>query len=266
MNKHGRMRMKLIIMAGGQQSTLSNFGEGIPKPMIEVGGKPLLWHIMKHFSKYGINEFFVCGGYRVDMIKDYFRDFYIYDSDFTIDLATNTIEIHKKRTENWKITVVDTGLGASPGQRLNCISDYLKESDDEVFLVTMGDCLSDIDVEKLIQRNEEKKELVTLAMAKPLGRKQLLAIDENDFVDYEKLNPVVEREAWVNADCFVMNKKVLEVIKDNQDLENYVFPQLSKLGQVNAYKHEGFWITVETMRDLMYAENLWNQGNAPWIV
>lgn len=258
--------MKLIIMAGGQQSTLSYIGEGIPKPMIEVGGKPLLWHIMKHFSRYGINEFFICGGYRVDMIKDYFRDFYIYDSDFTIDLATNTIEIHKKRTENWKVTVVDTGMEASPGQRLNVIAEYLKASADESFLVTMGDCLSDIDVEKLIQKSEEKGKFVTLVMAKPLGRKQLLAIDENDLVDYEKLNPVVEKEAWVNADCFVINQKMLELIKDNPDLEKNLFPKLSKMGQINAYKHEGFWITVETMRDLKYAEHLWNEGNAPWIV
>lgn len=254
--------MKVVILAGGMQSTLSNFGEGIPKPMIEIGGKPLLWHIMKHFSKYGYSEFVICGGYRVDMIKDYFLDFYIYESDITVDLLSNTIEIHKKRTENWKVTVVDTGLNSTPCQRLLAISEYLKN---EEFIVTYGDCLSDLDVTAVIEAHNKNCKTVTLVMAKPQGRKQLLSIDENNVFDYAKLSPVVADAVWVNADCFVMDYKILEYLNRESDLEEQVFGALSRLGQVATYRHKGYWTTVETRRDLNEAERLWDGGMAPWI-
>lgn len=262
--------MKVVILAGGQKSTISNTGEGIPKPMVEIGGKPLLWHIMKHFSQYGLREFIVCGGYRVDMIKEYFMDFYVYESDITVDLERNTVEIHKKRTEDWKVTVVDTGLKAVPGQRIRAIQSYLKSEgergeDEEAFLVTYGDCLSDIDAEKLLDTHEKGGRLVTLVMAKPQGRKQLLAIDENNLLDYEKLSPVVADAAWVNADCFVLDKKVLGYLQGDCDLEEQVFRALSKLGQVGTYRHKGYWTTLETRRDLVEAERLWNEGRATWV-
>lgn len=257
-----RNSMKVVILAGGMQSTLSNFGEGIPKPMAEIGGKPLLWHIMKHFSEYGYSEFVICGGYRVDMIKDYFLDFYIYESDITVDLTNNTVEIHKKRTENWKVTVVDTGLNATPGQRILAVSEYLQE---EPFIVTYGDCLSDLDVNSMVERHQQLGKLVTLVMAKPQGRKQLLTIDENDLLDYDWLNPTVADAAWVNADCFVMDSKVLGYLSEESNLEEQVFKNLSKLGQVATYRHEGYWTTIETKRDLYEAELLWNTYKAPWI-
>lgn len=262
--------MKVVILAGGQQSTISNTREGIPKPMVEIGGRPLLWHIMKHFSQYGLKEFIVCGGYRVDMIKEYFTDFYIYESDITVDLEKNTVEIHKKRTEDWKVTVVDTGLTSTPGQRIRAIADYLQreagsEEAADAFLVTYGDCLSDVNADELLSAHRENARLVTLVMAKPQGRKQLLTIDENDLLDYENLSPAVAAAAWVNADCFVLDKRVLNYLKGDCNLEEQVFRALSKLGQVGTYRHEGYWTTLETRRDLAEAERLWEQGHAAWI-
>lgn len=259
--------MKVVILAGGQQSTLSNKGEGIPKPMVELGGRPLLWHIMKHFSQYGLKEFVVCGGYRVDMIKDYFMDFYIYESDITVDLGKNTVEIHKERTEDWKVTVVNTGLNAEPGQRIRAVSRYLcgQGGADSDFLVTYGDCLSDVNAQMLAEAHQKSGKLVTLVMAKPQGRKQLLTIDENSLLDYEKMSPAVSDAAWVNADCFVMNQKALEYLQGSCNLEEQIFRGLSGIGQVAAYRHEGYWTTVETLRDLVAAERLWDGGRAPWI-
>lgn len=257
--------MKVVILAGGQQSTLSKNGEGIPKPMIEVGGRPLLWHIMKHFSQYGLNEFIICGGYKVDTIKEYFKDFYIYESDITVDLQKNTIEIHKKRTEDWKVTVVDTGIDTDPANRIYAVSEYLLADADEDFLVVYGDCLSDVDMSELIKKHKAIGKLVTLVMAKPQGRKQLLTIDENDLLDYDNLSPVVADAAWVNADCFVMNKKALKYLNSNGDIELSIFRELARHGQIGTYRHEGYWTTIETWRDLVGAQKLWDDHQAPWI-
>ena len=259
--------MKVVILAGGRQSTLSNNGEGIPKPMVELGGRPLLWHIMKHFSKYGMKEFIVCGGYRVDRIKDYFNDFYIFESDITVDLGKNTIEVHEKRTEDWKVTVVDTGLESAPGQRIRAVSHYLcvEDDEDDDFLVTYGDCLSDVNAAALAEAHKKQGKLVTLVMAKPQGRKQLLTIDESGLLDYEKTSPLVAQAAWVNADCFVFHKQVFNYLLGNYELEKQLFVKLSSQQQLSTYQHEGFWMPIETKRDLAYAERLWNAGTAPWI-
>lgn len=262
--------MKVVILAGGLPSTISMENEKIPKPMVEIGGRPLLWHIMKHFSAYGLKEFIVCGGYRVDLIKEYFTDFYIYESDITVDLEKNTLEIHKKRTEDWKVTVVDTGLDASPGQRIRAVKDYLcgkteDRTDDDAFLVTYGDCLSDVNMTELIRSYKRNAKLVTLVMAKPQGRKQLLTIDNNELLDYENLSPMVADAAWVNADCFVMDREVFKYLDGECNLEEQVFRALSGMGQVGTYRHRNYWTTLETKRDLVEAERLWNEGRAPWI-
>ena len=259
--------MKVVILAGGQQSTINGNGEGIPKPMVEIGGKPLLWHIMKHFSQHGLKEFIVCGGYRVDMIKEYFTDFYIYESDITVDLEKNTVEIHKKRTEDWKVTVVDTGLNATPGQRIRAVAEYLRPetAGEDAFLVTYGDCLSDVDAGALLDTHRKSGKLVTLVMAKPQGRKQLLTIDEHELLDYDNLSPMVAEAAWVNADCFVLSRKVLDYLKGDCNLEEQVFRGLSRLGQVGTYRHKGYWTTLETKRDLVGAEQLWSEGRAAWV-
>lgn len=253
--------MKVVILAGGLQSTISNEREGLPKPMVELGEKPLLWHIMKHFSKYGLTEFIICGGYKVDTIKEYFKDFYIYESDITVDLKNNSIEVHKKRTEDWKVTVVDTGLFSATGQRVSMVEKYV-EGD---FLVTYGDCLSDIDIQSLVDAHYREKKLATIALVKPSGREQLLPIDADGKLSFGDVTKKENDNAWINGDCFVFSKKIFNYLIGNYDLEKELFRKLTALQQVAMYKHYGFWTAIETKRDLVEAENLWNAGIAPWM-
>jgi len=254
--------MKVVILAGGQQSTISEYGEGIPKPMVEIGGKPLLWHIMKHFSECGFNEFIVCSGYKVSMIKEYFMDFYIYESDITVDLQTNTIEVHRKATEDWKVTVVDTGMNTSTSLRVHQIQKYITEQE---FIVTYGDCLSDISVQDLVETHKKEQRYATIAMAKPTGRNTLLPLRADGELAYDKSGQEIGKDAWVDANCFVFNKKVFDYLDQYHDLQYQLFAALSQEKQLATYPHKGFWMTVETKRDLSQAEDLWNTGVAPWI-
>lgn len=252
--------MKVAILAGGQRSTISNEQEGIPKPMAEIGGKPILWHIMKNFSAYGLNEFIICGGYKVDMIKEYFMDYYIYQSDITVDLQTNTVEIHKNRTEDWKVTVVDTGLYSSTGQRVTRIQEYI---DEDTFIVAAGDCLSDIDVKQMIAYHREQGRIVTMAAARPTGRNEALDIDKAGLVrKIQKNEPV--NDAWTNACLYVLDRKVFDILQGDYELEKLLTDRLSDKDQLITYKHTGFWTPVETYRDRVNMENLWNAGLAPW--
>ncbi len=254
--------MKVVILAGGQRSAISNEQEGIPKPMAEIGGKPLLWHIMKSFSAYGLNDFIICGGYKVNMIKEYFMDYYIYQSDITVDLQTNKIEIHKNRTENWKVTVVDTGLYSSTGQRVARVQEYI---DEDEFIVTHGDCLFDIDVEKMIAYHEKQDRIATVAVAKPTGRNEALDIDPDGKIRKIQQNAATN-EAWVNAGLYVLSRKAFSVLQGNYSLEDLLTDHLSGRGELITYKHNGFWATVETYRDMVNMENLWNAGMAPWMM
>ncbi len=253
--------MQIVILAGGMQSSINNNHEGIPKPMIEIGGKPLLWHIMKYFSSYGLNEFIICGGYRVDMIKEYFMDYYIYASDITIDLQSNKIEIHKKRTENWKVTVVDTGLSSTTGQRIRLIQKYIQGSE---FIVTFGDCLFDIDINSLIETYNNKRKIATVAVAKPTGRNELLPIDKDGEIYYTQTDSLRYGSAWVNANCYVFDNAIFQFLNEKITLETLLFGELSQKHQVVSYKHTGFWKPIETKRDLVNAEQLWSTGKAPW--
>ena len=247
--------MKCVILAGGMQSTLAKSGEAIPKPMIEIGGKPLIWHIMKHFSECGINEFIVCGGYKIEVIKEYFLDYYIYESDITVDLSNNEVFIHKKKTEAWKVAVVDTGINASVLDRIIAVDKYLTED----FIVTYGDCLSDIDLRKMNEIHLSSGALATLALAKTSGRKQLIQFDSNG------INSQNGNDAWISGDCFILNKKVLKMIFSSTISEQQLFSLLDKNNQLSLYYHKGYWNAVETMRDLVSAERLWDEGVAPWI-
>lgn len=253
--------MKTVILAGGMQSILNQDREGIPKPMVPIGGKPLLWHIMKHFSAYGFNEFIICGGYRVGMIKEYFKDFYIYQSDITVDLSDNTIEIHKKKTEDWKVTVVDTGLFSATGQRVGRIERYI---DGENFFVAYGDCLSDIDLHAMCKEHFRQGKTATLAVAKPSGRNVLLPLDESGGVHMEQLKEGGSAAAWIHAGCLVLHRSAFALLQGNYDLEKQLFVKLSEKQQIGSYKHRGYWTAVDTRRDLACAENLWNAGIAPW--
>lgn len=253
--------MQAVILAGGFKSTIAGEQESIPKPMVELGEKPLLWHIMKSFSAYGVNEFIVCGGYKIETIKEYFMDFYIYESDITVDLQNNTVHIHKKKTEDWKVTVVDTGLNVSTGQRVKEIEKYIKG---EQFIVTYGDCLSNINISELTKFHEMKGKLATVAMAKPSGRNELFAVaDDGQLLWGEEGEK--NTNAWVNANCYVLNREVFRYLQTGYDIEKQLLKDLSKEEELSIYKHDGYWIAVETKRDLVGAELLWYQGEAPWI-
>lgn len=253
--------MKVVILAGGQKSAISNEQEGIPKPMAEIGGKPLLWHIMKSFSAYGLNDFIICGGYKVNMIKEYFMDYYIYQSDITVDLQTNKIEIHKNRTEDWRVTVVDTGLYSSTGQRVARIQEYI-EGDE--FIVAHGDCLFDLDVEKMTAYHKERGRIATMAVARPTGRNEALDIDADGQIQKIRQNAALN-EAWVNTGLYVLNRKAFDALQGNYSLEDLLTDHLSEKGELITFKHNGFWTSVETYRDMVDMENLWNAGIAPWI-
>lgn len=254
--------IKVVILAGGAQSTLNDEREGIPKPMIDLGGKPLLWHIMKQFSKCGFKDFIVCGGYHVDMIKEYFQDFYIYESDITVDLKKNTIEVHKNKTEDWRVTVVDTGLFSETGQRVSMIEKFITE---DTFIVTYGDCLSNIDFTRLLETHYREKKEATMTMVKPTGRSQLLPIDENGILKYTRQSTTENDTAWINADCFVFDKKIFKYLQGNYNLENQLLMALSDKNELAVYRHYGYWSAIETRRDFVAAENLWNAGMAPWM-
>ena len=251
--------MKLIILAGGQQSTISNEKEGIPKPMAEIGGKPILWHIMKFFSEYGIEDFIVCGGYKVDLLKEYFMNYYIYQSDITVDLQNNSIQIHKKRTENWRVTVVDTGIFASTGQRVASVEKFMENED---FLVSYGDCLSDLDVFQLLEEHRKSGKICTLAAARPSGRNVILPISPEG--ELTRGSVVEGADAWTGASIYAFSPKIFRYLQGSYELDYFVKGILTEQKQVALYRHPGFWLPVETYRDLVAMENMWNAGVAPW--
>lgn len=253
--------MRVIILAGGLPSTLIEEDEKMPKPMAEIGGYPILWHIMKQYAYYGYNDFIICTGYKGDVIKDYFMNFYVYQSDITVDLQTNKIQIHRKQTEDWKVSIIDTGINASIIERLSAVKSYIGE---EAVLVSYGDCLSDINVQKLIEKHKKTGAVATFALAHPTGRNEILAIDADG--SYEGIKG--QKDAWVNACCMVLEPRALEYM--NHDIKTKLQPTLMDTlaahEPVQTYRHDGFWSPVETIRDKTWMETLWASGNAPWKV
>lgn len=255
--------MKVVILAGGMPSTISEDRTGIPKPMATIGEMPMLWHIMKNFSAYGFREFVVCGGYKVEMIKDYFADFYLYQSDITVDLKNNKIEIHKNVTEDWQVTVVDTGLYSSTGQRISLVEKYI---DGEEFIVTYGDCLSDVDFDSLLEEHHKAGKWATMVVAKPTGRNKLISVSEDGSYRRASREDYAQAyaSAYTDANIYVFGRKVFSLLNGNYSLEDQLFQILSQKKQMAVYKHDGFWIPVETNRDKTDIENMWNAGIAPW--
>lgn len=252
--------MKVVILAGGLKSVIDDYDEGIPKPMAEVGERPILWHIMKYFSSYGLNEFVICGGYKLEDIKEYFTDYYLYQSDITVDLATNKVEIHEKRTEDWKVTIADTGLYSSVGGRVKRVEKYI---DGEMFLVVYGDCLSDIDLNSLIAQHKTSGKMATICVARPTGRNRPLAVQDG------LLLPGGEKDsggsgAWTDACCMVFNRDIFPYLPQECGLQEQL-QELAKKEQVGVYKHSGFWMPIETKRDKVYLEGLIKKHAAPWI-
>jgi glucose-1-phosphate cytidylyltransferase len=251
--------MKVVILAGGLPSKLIEEDEKIPKPMAEIGGRPILWHIMKQYAYYGYNDFIICGGYRVDFIKEYFMNFYIYQSDITVDLSSNDVVIHRKKTEDWNVTVVDTGRDASIPQRLCAIRELVNG---EEFIVAYGDCVSDIDVRKMIDFHQKGGQTLTLAVARPNGRNELMPIRHGEFTK-EISRP---DDAWVNACNMVCTEAVYRYINSGMKTEGQMFASVLKPGIAVPYIHDGFWVPMETVRDKSYLQFLWEIGKAPWKV
>lgn len=255
--------MKVVILAGGLPSTLIEQDEKIPKPMAEIGGRPILWHIMKQYAYYGYKEFIICTGYKGEMIKDYFMNFYIYQSDITVDLQTNQVDIHRKKTEDWDVMVVDTGRNASVSDRIFSVREYLKG---EAFLVTYGDCVSDIDIMKLVSQHKKDGKMATFAVAKPTGRNRIFPVaGSGDFAFPHPGDQSVN--AWVNACSMVFEQDIFPYLKNNEMFPSEeMLEQLSKEEQMSVYFHKGFWSPMETIRDKTLLEHMWKSDKAPWKV
>lgn len=243
--------MKMVILAGGQKSTISDEPEGMPKPMLPIGGRPLLWHIMKHASSCGIKDFIICGGYKVETIKDYFLDFYIYQSDIRVDTGKNTVEILEKNTEDWNVTIVDTGIKSLPTERVRKILDIV----DEDFLLSYGDCLSDISLDRFMELHEREGKDVTVAVARPTGRKIPLHFFEETDAEWGRSN-----ETWTSAGLFMVKKKAILKVEHHGDIEDIL-----NTVSASVYQHKGFFSTIETLRDKVAAEEMWEKGNASWM-
>lgn len=255
--------MKAVILAGGLGTRLSEETSVKPKPMVEIGGKPIIWHIMKIYSKYDINEFIICCGYKGYVIKEYFANYVNHQSDITIDLESKHIEVHRKTTEDWKITLIDTGQNTMTGGRIKRIANYL--NDDEPFLLTYGDGVSDINISKLIQFHESSNKLATVTAVRPPGRFGALDINHDNVVNQFIEKPMGDGNR-INGGYFVLDKKVLNEIEDDSTIwEREPLENLAFKGELQAYFHDGFWQPMDTLRDKMYLEDLISNKKAPWI-
>ncbi|NQU32450.1 MAG: glucose-1-phosphate cytidylyltransferase [Bacteroidetes bacterium] len=255
--------MKVLILAGGLGSRLSEETRLRPKPMVEIGGKPILWHIMKSYSYYGFNDFIILCGYKGYMIKEYFTNYYSHMSDMTIDMTTNTIIHHKNSAEPWKVTLLDTGLDAMTGRRIKMAKDYINN---EPFLLTYGDGVSNININKLISYHKSHGKAITMSSFQPEGRFGSLIInDEHKVMSFQE-KPKGDG-AWINAGFFVCQPEVLNYIPDGRDVifEKTPLENLAKADQLYTYKHEGFWKPMDTQRDKIYLDELFKKGEAPWI-
>ena len=254
--------MKAVILAGGLGTRISEESMMRPKPMIEIGGKPILWHLLKSYSVFGINDFIICCGYKGYMIKEYFANYFLHMSDITIDMSKNSIDVHHKKAEPWRVTLVDTGELTQTGGRLKRISDYLT-NDDKEFCMTYGDGLSSIDINNLIKFHKAHGKLATMTAIQPPARFGALNIEGTSINSF--LEKPQGESGWVNGGFFVLNKKVLDLIdSDNTIWEQSPLQTLAKDGQLQSYFHKGFWQPMDTLRDKNHLEELWSSGNAPW--
>jgi glucose-1-phosphate cytidylyltransferase len=235
-----------------------------PKPMVEIGGKPILWHIMKEYSYYGFNEFIILSGYKSHVIKDYFINYYNRYSDITVDMATNTVEIHKTRNEPWKVTILYTGQDTMTGGRIKKAKDYIGN---EPFLLTYGDGVCDVDINDVIKSHKQSKKIVTMTAVQLSGRFGALVIKDNNLITSFMEKPQGE-ESWVNGGYFVCQPEVFDYIDDNEDtiFERAPLENLAKDGMLNAYKHRGFWRPMDTLKDKNDLTKMWQEDNAPWAV
>jgi len=254
--------MKVVILAGGFGTRISEESHLKPKPMIEIGGRPLLWHIMKIYSHYGLHDFIICLGYKGYIIKEYFANYFLHMSDVTFDMKSNKMEVHQQNAEPWRVTLIDTGDNSMTGGRLKRISQYLNDDD---FCFTYGDGVSDVNIKDLINFHKKEKRLATLTAVQPPGRFGVIDINAH------KVERFLEKPAgdnnWINGGFFVLNKKVIEYINDDKTIwERQPMEKLAKEDKFSAYIHNGFWQCMDTLRDKIKLEELWETGKAPWKV
>lgn len=256
--------MKTVILAGGYGTRISEESTIRPKPMVEIGGKPILWHIMKIYSAYGLNDFIICIGYKGHIIKEYFSNYFLYMSDVTYDLKNNSMQVHNNDVEPWKVTLVDTGEKTMTGGRIKRIKDYVGK---ETFCLTYGDGVSDVNIKELISFHRRQNTLATLTAAQPPGRFGAFKLNpDNCMIRTFKEKPLGDG-AMINGGFFVLEPGVMDYIEgDSSVWEKEPMENLAKDGMLSAYRHTGFWEPMDTLRDKMYLEELWNSGNAPWKV
>ena len=253
--------MKAVILAGGKGTRLMEETMLKPKPMVEIGGKPILWHIMKIYSHYGINEFIICTGYKGHIIKEYFANYFLYNSDITVDLRSNTITYHKVGTESWRVTIIDTGESTQTGGRLKRIAKFLKN--DETFCFTYGDCLSNVNITKEVEFHKSKKSWITALVVRHPVRygEWRIAQDEIEIVGKPR-----EEFGWFCGGFFVVSQEALTLIEGDDTDWNEVLFKANRLKKLSAFKHYDFWYSLETLKDKNYLESLWSSGSAPWKV
>jgi glucose-1-phosphate cytidylyltransferase len=259
-----QIKMKAVILAGGLGTRMSEETGLRPKPMVEIGEKPILWHIMKIYSAYGINDFIICCGYKGHMIKEYFAHYFLTVADVTFDLRNDRVEIHRKGAEPWQVTLVDTGDATMTGGRLKRVKDFL---DRETFCFTYGDCLADVDIRHTVAFHREQRGLATLTAVQPPGRFGAFNLMDGET----RISAFREKPrgdgAWINGGFFVLEPEVMDYIAGDATIwENEPLERLAHNGLLSAYRHSGFWHPMDTLRDKWVLEELWKTGNAPWKV
>jgi glucose-1-phosphate cytidylyltransferase len=253
--------MKVVILAGGLGTRISEESHLRPKPMIEIGERPILWHIMKHYSFFGFNEFIICAGYKQNIIKSFFAEYYLHTADVTFDLCKNSMQFHDNHSEPWKVTVIDTGLATMTGGRVKRVQKYIGN---EPFMLTYGDAVSNIDIKELVEFHRSHCKMITLTAIQPGGRFGKLDIDKTSAVT--RFNEKkVEDGGWINGGYMVLQPEVFELIEgDKTTFEKEPLEQAAASGNLKAYYHKSFWQCMDTLNEKLMLENLWNTGKAPW--
>jgi len=253
--------MKVVLLAGGMGTRLSEETVMRPKPMVEIGGKPILWHIMKMYSHYGFHDFIICLGYKGYMIKEYFANYFLHTSDVTFDIQHNRMEVHQKYAEPWKVTLVDTGDHTMTGGRVKRIQSYVNG---EPFLLTYGDGVADLNIAQLVAFHQAHRKHVTVTATQPIGRFGALTLERDNIVKNFMEKPIGDG-GWINGGFFVMQPEVFRyIIDDSTTLERDPMEKLAGEGELVAFKHYGFWQAMDTLRDKIHLEDLWASNKAPW--
>ena len=252
--------MKVVILAGGLGTRISEETAIKPKPMIEIGGRPILWHLMKIYAAHGVNEFVICCGYKGYVIKEYFANYFLHMSDVTFDMAGNTMEVHRQKAEPWRVTLVDTGDTTQTGGRLKRVAEYLGDED---FCMTYGDGVGDIKINEVVAFHKSHGRLATMTATQPPGRFGALGLEGTSVRSF--LEKPHGDGGWINGGFFVLSPKVLDLIDGDESIwERKPLEELARTDQLQAYLHQGFWQPMDTLRDKNHLENLWDSGKAPW--